>query len=419
MIRFACPQCHKGFQVDDKASGKKTKCPKCGGAITVPVGLQAQVTAPVAPLTTAKAGAPVADADDGYPIASERDARDQQDFWNSLVPPGSERLTPKPVRNASARTHTSSVQQRSRTKGPSMALLAIGGVLLIGTTVGVTLWATGNFSQSQSDKGGDKIQPVEIAAHKSASPKPASPPPGPSVAAATPPPSTKGKTSAASTDVPERRQKALAKQDHAQLDDEAEAQQPPTPKKPERAPDLSNSQSLQAPPLGQKKQSDLKVFDAFTSEMRGLVSDEFAFRDAQAKVYHSRFDQRTLESSALIKLSHGRNTIVYPPKYDFGSKKMVLQLFLFFEHWERRETAGAWFPEDTDSCVLSAEFDLDEATARKWRDAYNAGQFAIDIWFSLGSVKKASWQRSPTYTNGRLSHDIAIEIKPLRFEAVE
>jgi len=28
MIHFACPQCHKGFQVEDKATGKKTKCPE-------------------------------------------------------------------------------------------------------------------------------------------------------------------------------------------------------------------------------------------------------------------------------------------------------------------------------------------------------------------------------------------------------
>jgi len=37
MIRFACPQCHKGFQVEDKLGGRKTKCPNCNGTISIPV----------------------------------------------------------------------------------------------------------------------------------------------------------------------------------------------------------------------------------------------------------------------------------------------------------------------------------------------------------------------------------------------
>ena len=39
MINFACPQCHQGFKVEDKAAGKKTKCPKCG-AVLVPINGQ-------------------------------------------------------------------------------------------------------------------------------------------------------------------------------------------------------------------------------------------------------------------------------------------------------------------------------------------------------------------------------------------
>jgi len=37
MIRFECPQCHKGFQVEDKFGGRKTKCPKCGAGISIPI----------------------------------------------------------------------------------------------------------------------------------------------------------------------------------------------------------------------------------------------------------------------------------------------------------------------------------------------------------------------------------------------
>ena len=33
---IACPQCHQGFKVEDKAAGKEAKCPKCGTALSVP-----------------------------------------------------------------------------------------------------------------------------------------------------------------------------------------------------------------------------------------------------------------------------------------------------------------------------------------------------------------------------------------------
>lgn len=36
MIRFACPNCSRLISVDEKHSGKKGKCPKCGGVVVVP-----------------------------------------------------------------------------------------------------------------------------------------------------------------------------------------------------------------------------------------------------------------------------------------------------------------------------------------------------------------------------------------------
>ncbi len=36
MIHFKCPQCHQSFKAEDKAAGKKTKCPKCGTELSVP-----------------------------------------------------------------------------------------------------------------------------------------------------------------------------------------------------------------------------------------------------------------------------------------------------------------------------------------------------------------------------------------------
>ena len=53
MICFACPQCHKGFQVEDKLAGRTTKCPKCNAPITIPV----PVGAVSSPTTTPRAAA--------------------------------------------------------------------------------------------------------------------------------------------------------------------------------------------------------------------------------------------------------------------------------------------------------------------------------------------------------------------------
>ncbi len=182
-------------------------------------------------------------------------------------------------------------------------------------------------------------------------------------------------------------------------------------------PDFANAQTLQAPGLGKENINELSPF---SSEMRKLASDEFVFKDAQQKLFRSRFDQRTLRHSPLIKLTLGRNTIVNPPRYDFDSKKVSLGLLLFYEHWERRQTAGEWFPEDTDRCAVVTEFELlDEATAREWRDAFNRGTLVLDIWYVPLRVQNAGWKNSPSYTDDTLSHDIVIEVQTLRCEMIE
>jgi len=57
MIRFACPQCHKGFQVEDKLAGRKTKCPNCHAQISVAIAVASHSSAPpttkAAPQTSA------------------------------------------------------------------------------------------------------------------------------------------------------------------------------------------------------------------------------------------------------------------------------------------------------------------------------------------------------------------------------
>lgn len=176
----------------------------------------------------------------------------------------------------------------------------------------------------------------------------------------------------------------------------------------------SNAPRIEAPPLNPSGSSKGRStdFGPFAAEMRKLASDEFVFMDAQNKVFHARFDQRTLEVERLIRITLGRNTVAHPPKYDFDTQRVSLQLCLFLEHWDRRETV----PEDTDSCVLVTEFALDEPTARRWRDAYEQGQFVVDIWFSLRKVTKKSWHETPVYTNGRFFHDIVFEVETLGYE---
>jgi hypothetical protein len=88
MIRFACPQCRKGFQVDDKAAGKKTKCPKCGAALPVPAPARSEMPIPSPPLPRLRspaASAPIAREDDGYAIADEPATPGKDDFWNEGI----------------------------------------------------------------------------------------------------------------------------------------------------------------------------------------------------------------------------------------------------------------------------------------------------------------------------------------------
>ena len=44
MINFACPQCHKSFQAEDKFAGRKTKCPNCRAAFSIPFTDAAQLS---------------------------------------------------------------------------------------------------------------------------------------------------------------------------------------------------------------------------------------------------------------------------------------------------------------------------------------------------------------------------------------
>ena len=97
MIFFACPQCKKGFRVEDNAAGKKTKCPKCGTVITVPAGEQSYFSGSVALPPTAAHSGPAASSPPAGPVAAaetgdiyrlaEPAPRNQDDFWDEVVKP--------------------------------------------------------------------------------------------------------------------------------------------------------------------------------------------------------------------------------------------------------------------------------------------------------------------------------------------
>ncbi len=399
MIRFACPQCHKGFQVEDKAAGKRTKCPKCGAAITVPTSDPSASKSP--PMPDAAADAP-----ETYEVASDPPP----------PPPASYRQDESRDSGKGTSARPTSSRKKRQNRGPSIVYLGIGGVLLVVIAVGVTLWATGSLSKSQGSNGAaDKIQQAVNTPQTVASPQPvpseplASPP-------ATPPASTADGTNAASIDLAKGRKKASPEPDQRQVERQREPQEVPKTAQRERKQDLSNAQLLEAPPLGQGKASNL---DSFASEMRKLASDEFAFNDAQAKVFRARFDQRTIRSDPVIKFTNGRNTVLYPPKYDFGSKRVSLVLHLFYEHEASTNSAGRQWPENADSCVLTTEFELDQGTARQWKEAFDSGAFVIDLWFSPVRVTKASWQENHGVgmkPEGSLSHDIVFAVKTHRYE---
>jgi len=117
MIRFSCPQCRNGFQVDDKAAGKQTKCPKCGAAMVVPAASQ--------------------------------------------VPPDLPRPATCGVDEAkqpAVATATAAATAPVAPKGSPWLLLGAGAAGLVAIAVGVTLWATSGGSKS--DRSGDNGKAV-------------------------------------------------------------------------------------------------------------------------------------------------------------------------------------------------------------------------------------------------------------------
>ncbi len=138
MIRFACPQCHKTLQVEDNAAGKRVKCPQCGGVLAVPAGQKA----PAAALPKA---APLVKT---APQANAAATRRQEP--SKIPPPKLLDVGVAPLAPVAGRRPRS-----------LLLPLSIGGVVLVGTAVAVTLWATGQMSQSKTDASGPRADDVE------------------------------------------------------------------------------------------------------------------------------------------------------------------------------------------------------------------------------------------------------------------
>jgi len=181
---------------------------------------------------------------------------------------------------------------------------------------------------------------------------------------------------------------------------------------------LANAKVLEAPPFGSTKAKGTRGdLEEFTPKMRHLAEDEFAFKDAKSGVYRATFDQRSVDYSQVIEFTSGRNTLLFPGKYDFDGKKFECQFHLWYEHQGIPKANGGLFREYTNSCALVSTLSVDEATARRWRDAFEQGSMKLTIWFRLVAVERASWEQNPSFLDGSiLQHDIIFRVEVLRFE---
>ena len=86
---------------------------------------------------------------------------------------------------------------------------------------------------------------------------------------------------------------------------------------------IRNAAILQAPPLEKGKYHETGDFGKM---MKDLADNEFKFREGKAQVYRSTFNQRTLQTSPILKRFHARNAVVTPGRYDFDSGSYFLDL---------------------------------------------------------------------------------------------
>jgi hypothetical protein len=131
MIHFSCPKCHKGVHAKDKAGGRKAKCPSCGEVILIPFPNAIDISpanpnevSPTPSVTVVQTVASQSALNEGSDIP---DARKDGAFERGDL-------------------QTSPIGHKSHHRGPSLVSIAVGGLILVGILVSVTLWATGKLS---------------------------------------------------------------------------------------------------------------------------------------------------------------------------------------------------------------------------------------------------------------------------------
>jgi len=179
---------------------------------------------------------------------------------------------------------------------------------------------------------------------------------------------------------------------------------------------IRNATILQAPPLEKGKYHETGDFGKM---MKDLAENEFKIREAKTQVYRSTFDQRTLQSTPILKRFHARNAVVSPGRYDFDSGNYILDL-VFWQalYMEKKKPADVVNnPRTNDICLLSATFKVDAKSAQRWREAIDKGTFSLTVWYRLAKVERGNWKQNPHWDPvPMLAHDIAFNIDVVKFE---
>lgn len=129
-ISVVCPPCARKLRAPDKAAGRRTKCPKCGTTVVIPI-------------TGEEFSEPI-----------DADARPQS--INSVEPSALRSKSPPAPTPPTAETISTFLPSRKPNKNGSRAglwiAMAVGIFVFFAVTIGVALWATGFFVSGRTPK---------------------------------------------------------------------------------------------------------------------------------------------------------------------------------------------------------------------------------------------------------------------------
>lgn len=127
-IAFAC-ECGKSFSVGDEHAGKRTKCPKCGAALTVPTPATSEMS------DEDKAFAALADApDEPRPASRPSPSYDPPPAPRGPAIPAATASAPPKLNKPSKEERKARKERRARPYDPDRGrkiLYIIGGVLMV------------------------------------------------------------------------------------------------------------------------------------------------------------------------------------------------------------------------------------------------------------------------------------------------